>query len=522
MSQNNINDEEKQQLLASLARKKSLNTKKPMDPSKLTPEYILEQRRLRNLRKEQERKEKEALGLIPQDDQDQKPLYIKRPLLKVSDSVGDSAPTIKIMSYNILAQTLIRRDLFPTNGKILKWSVRSTILLDEIKHYDADIICLQELDKLQFKTFWMKQFDRLGYTVKYHRYNTKNHGVAIIFKSKLFTCKHQSFIKYDHDVVHDEGEVVLPSARIATQNIGFMAFLEFQPLLLKQYPHLSNKNGLIVGNTHLFWHPFGTFERCRQTYMLLHKYKEFTRILSVILGNSKGFYTFFAGDMNSEPFDAPYLSITAKPVDYQGQAKNVLGCSLTYTYSSVRSLEEQNDEEEPEDEDDEEEQGEGASSSSDEEVDDENGELDRENPTDPEPEVFVPTPDQEQLVLQMQNAHNTLNVRAISLYSVGYKSVHPENSGINNDRNEPMFSNWVNTWSGMLDYIFIFTEWDNTEDFSHRIDTPQEIADKYNIKLLKLLKLPIPAEMGPKPNGQPRIYQYPSDHLCIMAEVQLL
>ncbi|EGW30524.1 end processing RNAse Ngl2p [Spathaspora passalidarum NRRL Y-27907] len=469
-----------------------------MDPAKLTPEYILEQRRLRNLRKEQERKEKEALGLIPQDEQDKRPLYIKRPLLKVSDG-DEGAPKIKIMSYNILAQTLIRRDLFPTNGKILKWSIRSTILLDEIKHYDADIICLQELDKLQLKTFWMKEFDKLGYTVKYHRYNTKNHGVAIIFKSKLFTCKHQSFIKYDHDLVHDEGEVVLPSARIATQNVGFMTYLEFQPFLLKQYPHLSNKNGLIVGNTHLFWHPFGTFERCRQTYMMLHKYKEFTRILSVILGNSKGFYSFFTGDMNSEPFDAPYLSITAKPIEYSGQAKNVLGCSLTYTYSQVRSLEKN-------------------------EVDENDGLDDeqRENPTDPEPEVFMPTPDQDQLLLQMQNAHNTLKVRAISLYSVGYKLAHPENSGINNDRNEPMFTNWVNTWSGMLDYIFILTDWDNTEDFSHSVDTPEEIADKYNIKLLRLLKLPVPGDMGPKPNGQPRIYQYPSDHLCIMAEVQLL
>ena len=38
---------------------------KPMDPKLLTEEYILEQRRLRELRKEKIRQQKEALGLIP-------------------------------------------------------------------------------------------------------------------------------------------------------------------------------------------------------------------------------------------------------------------------------------------------------------------------------------------------------------------------------------------------------------------------------------------------------------------------
>lgn len=65
------------------------------------------------------------------------------------------------MSYNILAQTLIRREIYPTNGKILKWSVRSQILLDELKHYNADIMCLQEVDKVQYEGFWVSQLEKL-------------------------------------------------------------------------------------------------------------------------------------------------------------------------------------------------------------------------------------------------------------------------------------------------------------------------------------------------------------------------
>lgn len=50
---------------------------------------------------------------------------------------------------------------------------------------------------------------------------------------------------------------------------------------------------------------------------------------------------------------------------------------------------------------------------------------------------------------------------------------------------------------------------------------PEDLAEQYKIKLTKLLRLPTPEEMGSPPSGQPRMHQYPSDHLSIMAEVQL-
>ena len=55
-------------------------TKKPMDPKLLTQEYILEQRRLRELRKEKIRQQKEALGLIPPPEKEK---VLKRPMLGI-------------------------------------------------------------------------------------------------------------------------------------------------------------------------------------------------------------------------------------------------------------------------------------------------------------------------------------------------------------------------------------------------------------------------------------------------------
>lgn len=468
-------------------------TKKPMDPKLLTEEYILEQRRLRELRKEKIRQQKEALGLIPPPEKEK---FLKRPMLEVCKP-KPGLPSIKIMSYNILAQTLIRREIYPTNGKILKWSVRSQILLDELKHYNADIMCLQEVDKVQYEGFWVSQLEKLGYSTRFYRNNTKNHGCVIVFRDKLFTCKHQSFIRLDQDLNQEASEKLLPPARIATTNIAFMAYLEFTPTFIKEYPCLEETNGFIIGTTHLFWHPFGTYERARQTYMLLYKFREFQRVLRIIVGNSKRFYSFFTGDFNSEPFDAPYRAITAKPIKFSGRSRNVLGCSLAYTYSKDRSL----------DEDD---------------IDTEELEQERDNnPLDPEPETFETTPEQDKLINDLEEAHNDLDVRAISLYSVGYKQAHPENANIAGHRNEPAFSNWVDKWNGMLDYIFLLVPWNKSDDHSKRIDMPEDLAEQYKIKLTKLLRLPTPEEMGPPPSGQPRMHQYPSDHLSIMAEVQL-
>ena len=543
---------------AKVSTKSKKKTKKSVDPSKLTPEYIEEQRRLRN--------EKKQKKLLEQGEvKEEKIEFIKRPMLKVGDEVpgghrgsltnGPSLPTgskdglptdgsihnetrhldglpVKILSYNILAQSLIRRKLFPTNGHALKWTYRSKVMLHELKHYDADILCLQEVDNVQYHTFWSKEFEKLGYLSKFYRSAIKNHGLAIVYRASLFVCKHQSFINYDK-----ERATGLPLPRTITQNVGFLIHFEFKQEVLDKYPCLKQKNGLIIGTTHMFWHPFGTFERARQAYLVLSKFRDFQNILTS-LGYNKGFYSFFAGDFNSQPFDSPYLSITAKPIEYVERAKKVIACSLSYQFSKNRGVVEEGKvegEEAPEAPEASEDTEDSESPNSPEDPDStttsqfENGEeggnvekFGKDQPRDPVPDTFNATEEQLELVKQMEDVHNSLEMRAISLYSMGYKSVHSENAGLDNERGEPTFSNWAHTWRGLLDYIFVVSSWDkDTEDFTQNVDSLEDLELKQSVRLLELLRLPLPEEMGPEPSGQPRVGQYPSDHLCLMAKVEL-
>ncbi|KAG7194495.1 uncharacterized protein KQ657_004710 [Scheffersomyces spartinae] len=490
--------------------------KNARDPATITPEYILQQRLLREQRKQREREEKGLNDSTKQEATTPPHLrFQKREMLQVNDPIEDKLK-VKIMSYNVLAQCLIRRELFPTSGNILKWSIRSQVLMSEFKHYDADIMCLQELDHVQYKSFWHSELEKLGYQSKYYRNTAKGHGVAIFFKKSMFVWKHQSAINYDNEEVPQGLE-----PRTITQNIGLIVQLDFTSIIRKKYK--LSKAGVIIGTTHLFWHPFGTFERTRQTYLVLKKIKDFTSILNSVSGTPRsGYYTFFAGDLNSQPFDSPYLSITAKPIEYSGRSKLVISCSLSYRFSKNRGktsnesieggITHVEDPEDPEF---------GSDNNDDDNVHDEKHYEGQ--PKDPVPESFEASEEQLELVQKIQDVHNSLDMRAISVYASGYRHVHPENSGRDNDRFEPYFSNWAHTWRGLLDYILVVCPWDKTrEDHSKRVDTTEELQENQLIRLLKLLRLPQPEEMGSEPSGQPRSGQYPSDHLCLMAEVQLL
>lgn len=434
-------------------------TKKKGKKAEITPE-IEEKRRLRQLKKEQ--KEKSQSKVTEQSD------FIKRDILSLS-SPDATKLKLKIMSYNMLAQGLIRSKMFPTSGPALKWKWRSKALLDEITYYDCDILFLQELDE-DHVCYWKKNFRRLGFTLYFHKSPAKSHGVAVVLKDEYFIFSNQYTIDYDDEVVgKDIGCVTI------TDNIGTILYVKFTPLLLNQFPYLSERDGLLLGTSHLYWHPNGCYERTRQTYLLLQGFRKFASLIASVNQISKGFYRIFGGDLNSEPFDPPYLSITAKP--YNGGSNNL--------YRSIRQL------------------------------------SDMEAEPIPEDAIVEPTPEEKTAVTSLQSAHRDLKMRAISLYSIGYKQVHPENSNIHNERNEPGFSNWAHAWRGLIDYIFVISDWDDNSDYSSTVDSVEQVQKVQGVKLLGLLRLPTYEEMEPIPSGLPKVGKYPSDHLAIIAEVEL-
>ncbi|KAI6007331.1 Endonuclease/exonuclease/phosphatase [Pisolithus albus] len=190
--------------------------------------------------------------------------FLARPWVSLSDSCKDAPGdhTVKVMTWNILAQCLMRSELFPTSGKARKAAERERMIYDELVYYDADIVCLQEADR-QDKLFPV--LNNAGYSYTYAAGPSKPHGCVVAYKQDMFRIVGKKVVQYDD--VEVRGNVTLnPRARIAssrrTKNIGSLVALERVG---------TDRVGYIVATTHLFWHPAYTYERARQAGLLLRE-----------------------------------------------------------------------------------------------------------------------------------------------------------------------------------------------------------------------------------------------------------
>jgi mRNA deadenylase 3'-5' endonuclease subunit Ccr4 len=116
---------------------------------------------------------------------------------------------------------------------------------------------MQEVDKDKVESFWspmLKKKVGLDKTI----FTTfpdgkKNHGQIIAFSTDTFELHQHSFISYD-DVQFSDAE----SQTLSTRNTGMLLSLKFNNP--GSGGSLPCTPGLIVGTTHMFWHPMVSVE----------------------------------------------------------------------------------------------------------------------------------------------------------------------------------------------------------------------------------------------------------------------
>ncbi|KAK9249058.1 Endonuclease/exonuclease/phosphatase [Lipomyces tetrasporus] len=476
-------------------------------PDFVTPEYIAAQRAKREQAKADRARRNAELGIAVAAEPVFDTNFRKRPMLSVCGNGGGGIESggvvdVKIMTYNVLGQALIRRKLFPTNGDALKWRWRSKMLLAELTYYDADIMCLQEVDLAHMDTFYGPELRRLGYEFVFHRGEGKNHGLALCWKTSLCSLVRSASVDYDKDNGYDPADVdarpTIPQAR--TRNVACLVGLKF---------NRPDTAGLVVGTTHLFWHPHGTFERTRQAAVLVRNAKTFAAEI-----DGGRWPVFLAGDFNSLPFDSPYLWLT-KPKETRTSVHSdeILRSSWEHEYKKKEDAAD----EEGEDDEDEEETDMPEAAEPKMLVELGPNRASGQVPDRPEPvEASASKDTGKSSIDDIMRLHDNNKVLLRSLYGGFYRYVHPENADVEVRNGEPAFSNWAFTWRGLLDYIFVVEYPGRGRGGAGGLG---EIVE--GVKVVELLRVPEPDEMGDEPSGQPREGQYPSDHLCLMAKVRL-
>ncbi|KAI6031752.1 hypothetical protein PISMIDRAFT_673462 [Pisolithus microcarpus 441] len=231
--------------------------------------------------------------------------FLARPWVSLSDSCKDAPEdhTVKVMTWNILAQCLMRSELFPTSGKARKAVERERMIYDELVYYDADIVCLQEADR-QDKLFPV--LNNAGYSYTYAAGPSKLHGCVVAYKQDMFRIVGKKVVQYDD--VEVRGNVTInPQARIAsshrTKNIGSLVALERVG---------TDRTGYIVATTHLFWHPAYTYERARQAGLLLREVVGWRDHMQL-----HDWPCLITGDFNFSPEDPAYSLLVGDPLSVE-------------------------------------------------------------------------------------------------------------------------------------------------------------------------------------------------------------
>ena len=190
-----------------------------------------------------------------------------------SNSYDDDNNTFSILSWNVLAQSLARSEMHPHVEKgMLKEKLRIPLLVEILKNYNSDIMCLQEVDMLN-------TLDDLLLKVKGYEYiyvqktSGKKDGCLICYKTKKFLLERYITVKYGITLMDGVGIICSLKALNSTNN-----------------------KSLILGNTHLFWKPNHESVRLRQLQLFVKQIDKFKEENS---DNDDS--VIIVGDMNSKP-----------------------------------------------------------------------------------------------------------------------------------------------------------------------------------------------------------------------------
>lgn len=382
----------------------------------------------------------------------------KRNWVELGNDVATSSTIqpIRIMTYNILAQNCIRRELFQyCSSECLKWKNRREILLREMKESKSDIICLQECDSNFYSTYWRPNLEKLGYKSKYKAKTVPNlqntFGCGIFFKEERFSAVHYEDIEFQKLGIREDGTI---DDELYRPNVAQIVVLQLK----------NETEGIIVGNTHLFWNPRFEYLRLRQSSLLL----ETIHRVQTEFGHS----FVLCGDFNTSPNDLPYQFLTQRiipdemltrflpPDDFSNSLKDVVQDSVNGVLQQQR----------------------------------ENRQVETEG---------------EQL--RMEDVKELLRrARQLPLLESAYQyytELVPSSNGISQGRwqGEPPFTMYGNPWNGTLDYVF----------FPRQND--EETRRWRPVRILEIPSVEVVTKQVGLPNDM-----FGSDHVSLMCEFVLV
>ncbi|XP_022174868.1 protein angel homolog 2 isoform X2 [Myzus persicae] len=176
-----------------------------------------------------------------------------RPFVHLNHDTRYKSFNFSLLSYNILAQELLEKNAFLydwSDARVLNWDYRRQLLLNEIKQFNADIICFQEVQESHLNWFFKKLSD-LGYNGVYKK-RTRIHcdGCAIYYRNDKFILKEKVTVEYNQPGINV----------LDRDNVG---------IVLRLSPRKNEAENIIVSTTHILYNKKRHDIKLAQVHLLL-------------------------------------------------------------------------------------------------------------------------------------------------------------------------------------------------------------------------------------------------------------
>uniref|UniRef100_A0A3Q3B7M1 2',5'-phosphodiesterase 12 n=1 Tax=Kryptolebias marmoratus TaxID=37003 RepID=A0A3Q3B7M1_KRYMA len=211
-------------------------------------------------------------------------------------------PSVRVVSYNILADVYAQTDLSKTvlypycAPYALQLDYRQNLIKKELAGYNADIVCLQEVDKGVFVDSLVPALDAFGLDGVFKIKEKQHEGLATFYRRSKFR------LLSSHDIMLSEALTSDPmhselleklSANSTLKDRMLQRSTSLQVTVLEDVIKPDRK--LCVANTHLYWHPKGGNIRLVQMGVAL---RHLSHVISEV---APGAPLVFCGDFNSTP-----------------------------------------------------------------------------------------------------------------------------------------------------------------------------------------------------------------------------
>ncbi|KAG1056675.1 hypothetical protein G6F46_003836 [Rhizopus delemar] len=228
-------------------------------------------------------------------------------------SNDDDSDKFSVLCYNILCQKYATSQAYGyTPSWALNWDYRKELILTEIANYNADIVCLQEVEMALYEDHFREHFINIGYdSVFFPKTRAKTmtekerrgvDGCATFYRTSRFGLVKYEFIEYNQKALQrpDFKSADIYNRVMNKDNIAVFTMLEDK----------ITHQRVCVANTHIHWDPLFADVKLVQMGVMM---EELERFASKHMNEGKITYdvpfkmpTVVCGDFNSAPDSGVY------------------------------------------------------------------------------------------------------------------------------------------------------------------------------------------------------------------------